>query len=61
VADIYDRMPVILAQDDYAQPMITAMANGELEIAMLAFSTFPIAVVNAGMDEDGHYSFAVAL
>jgi NitT/TauT family transport system substrate-binding protein len=32
-------------------PMITAMANGELEIAMLAFSTFPIAVVNAGMDD----------
>jgi hypothetical protein len=32
-------------------PMITGMANGELEIAMLAFSTFPIAVVNAGMDD----------
>jgi sulfonate transport system substrate-binding protein len=32
-------------------PMITAMANGELEIAMLAFSTFPIAVVNADMDD----------
>jgi sulfonate transport system substrate-binding protein len=32
-------------------PMITAMANGELEIAMLGFSTFPIAVVNAGMDD----------
>jgi sulfonate transport system substrate-binding protein len=30
-------------------PMITAMANGELEVAMLAFSTVPIAVVNAGM------------
>jgi len=32
-------------------PMITAMANGEAEIGMLAFSTFPIAVVNAGMDD----------
>jgi sulfonate transport system substrate-binding protein len=32
-------------------PMVTAMVNGELEIAMLAFSTFPIAVVNAGMDD----------
>src|ERR1700730_13278322 len=32
-------------------PMITAMANGELEIAMLAFSPFPIAVVNAGMED----------
>jgi sulfonate transport system substrate-binding protein len=30
-------------------PMITAMANNELEIGMLAYSTFPIAIVNAGM------------
>jgi sulfonate transport system substrate-binding protein len=32
-------------------PMITAMANNELEIGMLAYSTFPIAIVNAGMDD----------
>jgi sulfonate transport system substrate-binding protein len=32
-------------------PMITAMANDELDVAMLAYSTFPIAVVNAGMTD----------
>jgi NitT/TauT family transport system substrate-binding protein len=31
--------------------MITALANGELEIANLAFSTLPIAIANAGMDD----------
>ena len=31
--------------------MITALANGELEIANLAFSTLPIAVENAGLDD----------
>src|SRR4029077_11266650 len=29
--------------------MITALANGELEIANLAFSTLPIAIQNAGL------------
>src|SRR5262245_21860836 len=49
-------------------PMITALANGELEIANLAFSTLPIAIQNAGLDDlrviadelqdgvDGYYS-----
>ena len=32
-------------------PMITAMANNELEIADLAYSTLPIAIENAGMDD----------
>jgi len=32
-------------------PMITAIANNELEIASLAYSTLPIAVENAGMDD----------
>jgi NitT/TauT family transport system substrate-binding protein len=32
-------------------PMITAIANNELEIANLAFSTLPIAIENAGMDD----------
>src|SRR5258707_6071453 len=48
--------------------MITALANGELEIANLAFSTLPIAIQNAGLDDlrviadelqdgvDGYYS-----
>src|SRR2546429_8383138 len=48
--------------------MITALANGELEIANLAFSTLPIAIQNAGMSDlrviadelqdgvDGYYS-----
>src|SRR5262245_32812654 len=31
--------------------MITALANGELEIANLAFSTLPIAIQNAGLDD----------
>jgi sulfonate transport system substrate-binding protein len=31
--------------------MITAMANGELEVANLAFSTLPIAIQNAGLDD----------
>jgi len=32
-------------------PMVTALANGELEIANLAYSTLAIAVENAGMDD----------
>jgi len=32
-------------------PMITAIANNELEIGDLAFSTLPIAIENAGMDD----------
>ena len=32
-------------------PMITALANNELEIATLAYSTFGIAIDNAGMDD----------
>jgi sulfonate transport system substrate-binding protein len=32
-------------------PMITAMANGELEIANLAYSTLGIAIQNAGIDD----------
>jgi sulfonate transport system substrate-binding protein len=32
-------------------PMITAIANDELEIGNLAFSTLPIAIGNAGMDD----------
>src|SRR5713226_9077539 len=31
--------------------MITALANRELEIANLAFSTLPIAIQNAGLDD----------
>lgn len=49
-------------------PMITAIANNELEIGALAYSTLPIAIENAGMDDirviaddfldgiDGYYS-----
>src|SRR3954453_23106963 len=32
-------------------PMMTALAAGELEIANLAYSTFPLAVQNANMDD----------
>jgi NitT/TauT family transport system substrate-binding protein len=32
-------------------PMITALANNELEIADLAYSTLPIAIQNAGLDD----------
>ncbi len=32
-------------------PMMTAIANGELEIANLAYSTFPLAVQNANIDD----------
>jgi sulfonate transport system substrate-binding protein len=32
-------------------PMITATANNEVEIGDLAYSTLPIAIVNAGMDD----------
>ncbi len=32
-------------------PMITALANNEVEVASLAYSSFPIAVVNAGLDD----------
>lgn len=32
-------------------PMITAIANGELEIANLAYSTFPLAVQNANISD----------
>ena len=49
-------------------PMITALANGELEIANLAYSTLPLAIQNASIDDlrvisdefqdgvDGYYS-----
>src|SRR5215475_5691436 len=32
-------------------PMVTALANGELEVANLAYSTLAIATQNAGMDD----------
>jgi len=32
-------------------PMVTALANGELEVANLAYSTLAIAIENAGMDD----------
>jgi NitT/TauT family transport system substrate-binding protein len=32
-------------------PMVTALANGELEVANLAYSTLAIAIKNAGMDD----------
>ena len=32
-------------------PMITALANGELEVANLAYSTFPLAVQNANLED----------
>jgi sulfonate transport system substrate-binding protein len=32
-------------------PMVTALANSELEVANLAFSTLAIAIQNAGMDD----------
>ena len=32
-------------------PMVTAMANGELEVANFAYSTLGIAIKNAGMDD----------
>jgi sulfonate transport system substrate-binding protein len=32
-------------------PMVTALANNEVDIANLAYSTFPIAVLNAGLDD----------
>ena len=32
-------------------PMVTAMANGELEVSNLAYSTLAIAIQNAGMDD----------
>jgi len=40
-------------------PQITALASGELDIAMLAYSSFGLAILNAGMDDlriiaDGH-------
>jgi sulfonate transport system substrate-binding protein len=43
----------VLAPVRYAgtPQMITAMANGELEVANLAFSTLPIAIQNAGLDD----------
>src|SRR4029077_5172961 len=34
-----------------APPMITAIANGELEVSNLAYSTFPLAVQNANIDD----------
>lgn len=52
-------------------PMITALANGELEVADLGFSTVAIAIQNAGMDDlriiadelqdgvNGHYSRSI--
>jgi NitT/TauT family transport system substrate-binding protein len=32
-------------------PMVTALANGELEVANLAYSTLAIAIKNAGLDD----------
>jgi sulfonate transport system substrate-binding protein len=32
-------------------PMVTAIANNEVEIGDLAYSTLPVAIVNAGMDD----------
>src|SRR6476469_8455104 len=32
-------------------PMITAIANGELEVSNLAYSTFPLAIQNASIDD----------
>src|SRR5580693_872849 len=32
-------------------PMVTAIANNEVEIGDLAFSTLPIAISNAGLDD----------
>src|ERR1700721_4311387 len=32
-------------------PMVTAIANNEVEIGDLAYSTLPIAIKNAGMDD----------
>jgi NitT/TauT family transport system substrate-binding protein len=32
-------------------PMVTALANGELDVANLAYSTLAIAIKNAGMDD----------
>ena len=32
-------------------PMLTAIANGELEVANLAYSTFPLAIQNANIDD----------
>lgn len=32
-------------------PMITAIANGELEVSNIAYSTFPLAVQNANIDD----------
>ena len=32
-------------------PMVTAMANNEVEVGDLAFSTLPIAIKNAGLDD----------
>jgi sulfonate transport system substrate-binding protein len=32
-------------------PMVTALANGELEVSNLAYSTLAIAIENAGMDD----------
>ena len=32
-------------------PMITAIANGELEVSNIAYSTFPLAVQNADIDD----------
>ena len=32
-------------------PMVTALANNEVDIANLAYSTFPIAVLNAGLED----------
>jgi sulfonate transport system substrate-binding protein len=34
-----------------SSPMINALANGELEVADLAFSTLPIAIQNASLDD----------
>src|SRR5262249_61751506 len=61
----YRREPVRFAG---TPPMVTALANGELEVSNLAYSTLAIAIQNAGMDDlriiadefrdgvDGYYS-----
>jgi len=44
----YDFEPVHFAG---TPPMVTAIANNEVEIGDLAYSTLPIAIKNAGMDD----------
>jgi sulfonate transport system substrate-binding protein len=50
---VHDGKSYVFQPTHYAgtPPMITAIANNELEIGNLAFSTLPIAIENAGMDD----------